>query len=198
MKIRYKAIEHERTEDSPFVSALISGISCGNRCKGCHNKELKTQPIIFENEAIDIIKEIVKNPFNQGIVLGGLEWSEQVFEMLELIKIARQYDLSIMIYTGLDLVEFHARIGVACADKFGFDNKVSEKMLVENDNSLFAIMGASVLDYYIDNDYYIKTGKYDKDVLTTENIQFGVMLASANQRIYKIRGKSNDNKDKKN
>lgn len=33
---------------------------------------------------------------------------------------------------------------------------------------------------------YIKCGKYDKDRITENNIQFGIKLASSNQKIYKI------------
>jgi anaerobic ribonucleoside-triphosphate reductase activating protein len=35
---------------------------------------------------------------------------------------------------------------------------------------------------------YIKCGKYNKEMITENNVQFGIKLATANQKIYKIGG----------
>lgn len=34
---------------------------------------------------------------------------------------------------------------------------------------------------------YIKTGKYDSELIVDDNIQYGIQLASSNQRIYEMR-----------
>lgn len=187
MYISYKGIFHERTEDAPFVGALIAAPSCHLKCKNCFAKDLKKAEIMVDS-AYNIIQKVLANPLNQGVIFAGLEWSENPDDLIELIKEAAKQKLEIMIYTGLTFEAFNAIIGKNCADKVGFDSLLSKKMLVENDENLYAIMGASILGYYIPYTYFIKCGKYDKTKIVSENIQFGVKLATANQQIYQIKG----------
>ena len=99
MLIRHKQLIHERLEDAPFIGGLISSIGCEINCKGCFNQHLKRLPTV-ERTAEDIINEVKSNPFNCGLILGGLEWSEQYDEALELCKVARFNGMETMIYTG--------------------------------------------------------------------------------------------------
>lgn len=103
--IRYKSITHERSEDAPFMGALISSVMCHLGCKGCFNQHLKELPT-KEDMAKDIIATVKANPFNQGIILGGLEWSEQPREMKQLIECALSEKLQVALYTGLDEAHF--------------------------------------------------------------------------------------------
>lgn len=107
--IRYKAIEHERMEDAPFVGALISAIDCHIGCKNCFNQHLKDRPTLLKT-ADALIAEVRSNPFNEGVILAGLEWSEQPEELVELVKAAMAAKLEIIIYTGLKLDEFLKRV----------------------------------------------------------------------------------------
>jgi len=185
MEIRYKTIEHERTEDAPFIGALISAIGCKMKCKGCFHKDLKKAPTLKATEQ-EIIVSVLSNPINEGIILAGLEWSEQPLELLALVGEAAKNNLKIMIYTGLDLFNFQATIGKACAKRVGYDMAYAKEMLGDGENQLYATMGAAMLDYNIFSNYYLKCGMYDKNCLVDNNVQFGVKLASANQKIYKI------------
>lgn len=182
MDIKYKGIEHERTEDAPFVGALIIAPTCKFKCKGCFNRHLKK----LENKvatAKEIIDEVKTNPFNEGIILAGLEWSESPLELLELVREASERGLKIMIYTGCkDLSMFHARIGEACAKATG--HKIHRKD--DYDYLMYPQIGSQMLDYYIVSDYYIKTGGYDEAKKVPERVHFGVNLATENQNIYKI------------
>lgn len=101
MEVRYKLMEHERVEDAPFVGCLISAISCKRKCKGCFNQHLKDLPTI-KREAEDIIKEVAENPFDEGIILAGLEWRHQEQEAIELAYWAWVYGLKTMLYTGYE------------------------------------------------------------------------------------------------
>lgn len=113
MNIRIKGIAHERTEDAPFMGALISAIDCHIDCKGCFNQHLKNEStIILDSKTI--IREVLKNPFNKGIILGGLEWTEQPEEMKELIKIALENDLQVILYTGLNENVFNEKFPDVC------------------------------------------------------------------------------------
>lgn len=120
--IHYKGIIHERAEDAPFMGALIIAIACSNGCKDCFNQYLKTAKT-YTNTAEGIIAEVKQNAFNDGIILGGLEWSEQPEEAIELIRCATSNDLAVMLYTGLTEEELYRRIPredlVGCLIKFG-------------------------------------------------------------------------------
>lgn len=192
--MKIKRIEHERSQDANFVGALICANDCHKKCKGCINKHLKKEPS-FEASADEIINEVLSNPFNKGIILGGLEWLEQPQDMLELCSLASKEGLEIIIYTGNDINTFRAIVGKSCANKVGFDDTVTEKMLVENDSTFHALVGAMILDYYIPTTYYVKCGSYDADKVVDDHVEFDVKLATSNQKIYKFEPTKYDGED---
>jgi len=98
--VHYKIIKDERTEDAPFVGALISAIDCKFDCINCFNQDVKNKPTL-EKSHQDIIKEVLKDPFNKGIILAGLEWSLQPDELRLLVIEALQNNLQVIVYTGL-------------------------------------------------------------------------------------------------
>ena len=61
----------------------------------------------LEIESIEIVNMIKNNPFEKGIILGGLEWSNQPEELVELINLAKTNGLEVMVYTGLNEDEFY-------------------------------------------------------------------------------------------
>lgn len=185
MDIKYKSITHERYEDAPFIGALVCADNCSFKCKGCFNKDLKKIESKIAS-AEYIINEIKSNPFNEGVIFGGLEWSEQPRELIALIEEATKQNLKIMIYTGCDFEEFHFRIGRE------FSGKLNIPEYYMNSRPMFSSIGANILNYYIKDTYYIKCGKYDKNDLATDREFEGVKLASNNQIIYKIKGEQND------
>ena len=105
MIIRIKGIVHERVEDAPFMGALISAIDCKFNCKGCFNQSIKKLPTI-EMDSEDIIKKVLENPFNEGVILAGLEWSLQPCELRELVRVSLNNNLKVIIYSGLTEEEF--------------------------------------------------------------------------------------------
>jgi organic radical activating enzyme len=147
MVIQYKIIEHERFEDAPFIGCLISSIDCHINCKNCFNQHLKLYPTITKDSK-EIIKEIKSDPFDEGIILAGLEWTDQPFEMTELIEVALKNKLKVMLYTGLSEEEFKNKFPYICNLKI-----------------------------------YIKFGKYDEENASPNNFQYGVKLATKNQKI---------------
>lgn len=187
MKVRIKRIEHERTQDAPFVGALVCGVMCHNGCKHCFNKHMKKEPTI-EIDAEEIIKEIKSNPFNEGVIFSGLEWSEQPHELIELCKLASENGLQIAIYTGLSIEQFYCRIGKAV-------HEVTPIVGLEQiglDDSLYMATGVAVLDYAIPEDHYIKFGAYDERYKVEEYSPLGITLATYNQNFVKIEKEYSD------
>lgn len=109
MNIRIKGIVHERVEDAPFIGALISAIDCNLNCKGCFNQHIKELETI-EMDSEEIVNKVLENPFNEGIILAGLEWSLQEEELRELVSLARKKGLKVMIYSGLSEEEFKKKL----------------------------------------------------------------------------------------
>ena len=153
MKINIKGIFHERTEDAPFIGALICAINCNINCENCFNQYLKSEPII-NIEDYKIIDEVLFNPFNKGIILGGLEWTLQLDELKQLINLGKKNKLEIIIYTGLN-----------------------EEVFIDKFPEIYKIPNI-----------YIKFGKYNERYKCNDNIQYGVKLASKNQKIIKTKG----------
>lgn len=146
--VSYKGIIHERAEDAPFMGALIIATSCSNDCRGCFNQHLKDAATHLRY-ADEVIKEVKQNPFNDGIILGGLEWSEQPDDAIALISCAAATGLEVMIYTGLTEEEFYRRIPRHylhnCYIKFG---KYDEKCLSDTYTS-FGVKLASTNQYIV-------------------------------------------------
>lgn len=102
MNIAIKGIFHERTEDAPFIGALICADNCFFKCKNCINEDIKQLKSIYMNET-EIINKVLSNKFNKGVILSGLEWSLQPKEMIKLIYKAIENNLEVIVYTGLDI-----------------------------------------------------------------------------------------------
>lgn len=77
-------------------------------CTDCFNQHLRQQET-KTNTVEEIIQIIKSNPFNKGIVLGGLEWTLQSNEAETLIRGALDKNLEVILYTGLDEVDFKER-----------------------------------------------------------------------------------------
>lgn len=152
MIINIKGIYHERTEDAPFVGALICSSNCNIGCFNCFNQHLKSEPII-KMESYKIITQVLSNPFNKGIILGGLEWTLQPKETKQLIKLARKNNLEVILYTGLNEDVFISKF----------------------------------LEIYEIPNIYIKFGRYDENLKCDDHKQYGVALASSNQKIIKTK-----------
>ncbi len=105
MKIKFKGIVHERYEDAPFIGALIIANECKFSCEGCFNTHLINNETIVSDE-IQIIKEVKKNAFNDGVIFAGLEWANQPKELIALILEAKRNDLKVIVYTGLEEKQF--------------------------------------------------------------------------------------------
>ncbi|ADL40348.1 hypothetical protein phiCTP1_gp47 [Clostridium phage phiCTP1] len=117
----YKGYINERSEDAPFIGALIIANDCHHNCYGCCNQELKL--IAPYNETAEhIIKQVKADIFNKGIILAGLEWTEQPDDLRALYWEAQKQGLEVMIYTHLTVDEFMDKFKDICKHcyvKFG-------------------------------------------------------------------------------
>lgn len=135
---------HERCEDAPFMGALICAVDCDLGCEECFNQHLKTN--VIKSDTVDLVlRQVKNNQFNQGIIFGGLEWSLQIEEAVELADKAFNIGLYTMLYTGRDCLPM------------------------------------CIIQHFD----YIKCGRYIRELSCNNNTQYGIKLATSNQRILK-------------
>ena len=163
MKIRYKLIEHERIEDSPFIGAVISAIDCWENCLGCFNQHLKSLETL-EDDAETILATVMSNPLNEGIILAGLEWTLQPKEMFCLLYTARKLGLKTMLYTSM--------IGNEFFRWFELYQNVHHPQIERE----------TIAEYL----NYIKFGFYDETQKADDYSSYNVKLASRNQYIMEV------------
>ncbi len=146
--IEYKGIIHNVLNDAPFIGAILIAPSCSMGCKNCINEHLKTNEILVEATAEEIIKKVQSNGLNRGIIMSGLEWTESPESMKALMNEALKQSLEVIIYT-------------------------------HHDEETFLKMFPSLEKKKI----YIKYGAYDECQIASNNISYGVKLATENQYI---------------
>lgn len=110
MLITYKGIVPERFEDAPFIGALLIANDCHMGCKGCFNQHLRKYESLTETTD-EILDKVQDNPLHEGIILAGLEWTEQCEQMLDIVAEAKRRGLQVIIYTGHTLDEFINIVG---------------------------------------------------------------------------------------
>lgn len=126
MLIEHRGIIAERTEDVPDHEwgALVIAKDCHMNCAGCFNQHLKQSKVI-KQAAEEIVDIICSNPLHDWLVLGGLEWTENIPGMLALVDAAQQRNLKVIIYTGCTPKQFAARLDTSlprlkgCYVKYG-------------------------------------------------------------------------------
>ncbi|MDK2867599.1 MAG: hypothetical protein PWP51_2319 [Clostridiales bacterium] len=99
MVIRYKGVVHNILNDAPFIGAVIIANGCSMPCADCINEHLKDDSLTMIASPEAIIRSIRRNGLNQGIILSGLEWTEQPEEMTALVKAALAAKLEVIVYT---------------------------------------------------------------------------------------------------
>jgi pyruvate-formate lyase-activating enzyme len=98
-------IEHNVLSDAPFIGAVIIAKECLHNCTNCINEHLKKKKPIKRN-ALSIIGEVLDNQLNEGIILAGLEWTYDPDGLRELVNVAIEQNLQVMIYTYMEEEQF--------------------------------------------------------------------------------------------
>jgi len=122
--ITVKTIERERLQDAPFIGCLLSAISCNLNCKNCFNQHIKDLEDIHIDE-YSLCNSIRVNSFEEGVILAGLEWSNQIEDMYKVFHAVNKFNLKLMIFTGMHECDFFKIVDInnlpkGTYVKFGF------------------------------------------------------------------------------
>ena len=104
-QIRIANIINDSIVDGPGIRLTVFFQGCAHACKDCFNKETWdfNGGVLYD---IDKIYDIaMKNPLLDGITLSGGDPLYQVEGALELVKLFKNTDLNIMVYTGFNYEE---------------------------------------------------------------------------------------------
>ncbi|MDN5351578.1 MAG: hypothetical protein PWQ12_497 [Clostridiales bacterium] len=97
--MKYKGIVHNILNDAPFIGAVVIANRCSMPCEDCINESLKSDVYTMEDSAEEIVETIQANGLNQGVILSGLEWTEQPEDLTNLVTAALNQHLEVMVYT---------------------------------------------------------------------------------------------------
>lgn len=109
MKIRLSSkIQPDSIVDGEGIRTVIWTQGCSHNCEGCHNPQTHDFKGGFEIEVEDLLKEIDKLEYQDGITLSGGDPLFQIEPCLEIVKYVKNKGLSVWVYTGFifeDLLE---------------------------------------------------------------------------------------------
>lgn len=107
--MKVKTIVDERFQDYRLPSMFLASTGCDFKCCHeagisptiCQNNPILSQPTI-DVPADEILRRYVSNPITKAMVIGGLEPWLQIDEIIELIHVFRNNDVTddFVIYTG--------------------------------------------------------------------------------------------------
>lgn len=109
MKIRLSSkIQPDSIVDGEGIRTVIWTQGCSHNCEGCHNPQTHDFKGGFEIEVEDLLKEIDKLEYQDGITLSGGDPLFQIEPCIEIVKYVKNKGLSVWVYTGFifeDLLE---------------------------------------------------------------------------------------------
>ena len=121
---------------------------------------------------------------NEGLVLEG-DWENYPLQLVEIMEFVKDHKLILVmgIHTNFSTLEYN--LGVACSEQTFAKEQIDKNILTHSDKKVYNFIGAMMLDYYLQGEYYIKVGKFLQKK-PSDVIQFGIRVDSRNQYIIKM------------
>lgn len=98
--IRIAGIVKESIVDGPGLRYVLFTQGCPHDCPGCHNPQTHDPDKGYLYSIEKIFDEVKQNPLLSGITLSGGEPFLQAEKLIELVKLVKSIDLSVIVYTG--------------------------------------------------------------------------------------------------
>ena len=146
-RIKYKGIVQNVLNDAPFIGAVVIANSCSMPCADCINGHLKAESYCLEDTAADIIAKVKSNGLNQGIVLSGLEWTEQPDDLIELARTALEHHLEVMVYTHHNEHAFFSIVPELASEKIYVQFGLFDKALSSDTHYSYGVKLATTNQY---------------------------------------------------
>ncbi len=98
--LRLHGVASESIVDGPGLRHVIFLQGCPHNCKGCHNPQSHDTQGGYEQDADELLADILQNPLLSGVTFSGGEPFLQAKELVPLAKILKAHGIHILIYTG--------------------------------------------------------------------------------------------------
>jgi pyruvate-formate lyase-activating enzyme len=95
-----KGVIFDSKDHPEGLATLIIANSCNIGCENCCNEHLKDKESYDVNPK-ELLEFIHKSSFNNYVVLGGLEWTEQIDDLCLLLDLFDKENINCILYTGL-------------------------------------------------------------------------------------------------
>lgn len=105
MKLRIAGIVKESVVDGPGIRYVIFNQGCIHNCPGCHNPETHDLGGGYDIDTSEIICDIKKSKFLDGITFSGGEPFMQAESLLKIAENIKILGLNLVIYTGYTFEE---------------------------------------------------------------------------------------------
>jgi hypothetical protein len=103
--MRYKGIIYDNKDHPLGLGTLIIADNCTHDCKCCINRGIITKPS-FSHDYRSILTNIFKKTINKYIILGGLEWTEQIEDVYNILELCTDLKSPPILYTHWPEEEF--------------------------------------------------------------------------------------------
>jgi hypothetical protein len=106
--MRCKGVVFDNKDHPEGLATLIIANGCNKNCLNCCNEHLKSKES-YNVEPKELLDFIAKSSFNNYIVLGGLEWTEQIEDLYLLLDLFDEQEINAILYTGLTEDEINSK-----------------------------------------------------------------------------------------
>ena len=155
--IKIKPILHEQENVGLVTSAIISNVQWGEEHRPPLAKHFGRQQTI-KRTPMSIVNSVLKRPKNEGVVLGGLNWMNDIHGLCSILKEVAFTNLDILIAIPDSIDNFEIALG-----KYFVDQNDMEELtgIMAFDDSAFKVIGRNGLDALIGRRYNILIGMFD-------------------------------------
>lgn len=95
--------------NGPGLRYVLFVQGCSHHCEGCQNEHTWEFNKGKNMSVDDIVKDIISNPFIDGVTISGGEPFDQAKELYELVSILKLHGKHVIIYTGYQYEDLRNR-----------------------------------------------------------------------------------------
>lgn len=158
-------IEEQSFIYGPNCRFVIWVQGCSIRCKGCWNTEMwsfgKNKMLSVEELVLKIKKEL---DVIEGITLLGGEPLDQYLEVMELLSMCKEMNLSTMLFTGYEMDEIHSKqmdlifnkVDILVTGRYDITKRVLNYQWIGSTNQQIHFLTDRYANFRIQNSNYIE------------------------------------------
>ena len=97
--MRHKGVIFDCKDHPDGLATMIVADNCTYGCKNCINKHLKGAASQSADYIGTFIEQVLDRSLTNLLVLGGLEWTEQIFDLYRVLYVCEMCGANVILYT---------------------------------------------------------------------------------------------------